>query len=103
MNISLKVYLPKSGDGVDVPVTHSRHGYHHPVDASGDGGEARGLPLLYEVAEAGEAEAGDEDEHQHEAKLPEALSDCVHYGLEAGGVATQLEDSGELEYSEHLN
>ena len=88
MNISLKVYLPKSGDGVDVPVTHSRHGDHDPVDASGDGGEAGGLPLLYEVAEAGETEAGDEDEHQHEAQLPEALPDGVHYGLEAGGVAT---------------
>ena len=95
-------YLPETRDGVDVPVTHSGHGDHHPVDASGDGGEARGLALLYEVAEAGEAEAGDEDETEHEAQLPEALSDGVHYGLEAGGVAAQLEDSSELEYSEHL-
>ena len=95
-------YLPESRDGIDVPVSHSGHGDHHPVDAGGDGGESRGLSLLYEVAEAGEAEAGDEDEHQHEAQLPEALSDGVNYGLEAGGVPAQLEDSGELEYSEHL-
>ena len=102
MNSSVQVYLPETRDGVDVPVTHGGHGDHHPVDASGDGCEAGGLPLLYEVAEAGEAEAGDEDETKHKAQLPETLSDGVHYGLEARGVAAQLEDSSELEYSEHL-
>ena len=92
-----------TSDWEDVPVAYGGHRDHHPVDAGRNGGEARVLVLLYEVAEAGEGEAGNEDEHQHEAKFPEALSDCVHYRLEAGRVTTQLEDSGELKYSEHLN
>ena len=57
--------------GVDVAVAHGGHRDHHPVDAGGDGGEARVFVLLYEVAETGEGEAGDEDEHEHEAQLPE--------------------------------
>ena len=103
LNFSLQQsHLPKPCDGIDVPVANSGHGDHHPVDPGGDGGEARGLALLNEVAEAGEAEAGDEDEHQHEAQLPEALSDGVHYGLEAGRVSAKLKDSSQLEYSENL-
>ena len=63
--------LAQSGAGENVPVAHGGHRDHHPVDAGGDGGEARVFILFYEVAETGEGEAGDEDEHQHEAELPE--------------------------------
>ena len=95
-------YLSQPRDGSNVTVAHRGHGDHHPVDAGGDGGEAWVLALLNEEAEAGEGEAGDEDQHEHEPQLSQGLSDGVNDGLETRGVTTEFEYPRQFEDTEHL-
>ena len=72
-NISLhsydNIYLAQASDRVDITVSNSGHGDHHPVDTSGYRGEARVLVLLDEEAEAGKGEASDQDQHQHQSQF----------------------------------
>ena len=94
--------LAQPSGGGDVTVTHRGHRHHHPVDPSGDGGEAGGGADLNEVGEGGEYQAADGDEEDEQPELLHAVLQGVGDGLQAGGVARQLENSGQLEDLEDL-
>ena len=66
----------------DVPITHSGHGDHHPVEGRGDGGEPGVLLDLDEVGEAGEDEATDADQEDQKAELLVAVLESVGDRLE---------------------
>ena len=62
---------------------NSSHGDDNPVKCSGDVSEAWVILHLNVVGEAGKDEARDDEDHDQEAKLRNALAQGEHYGLQA--------------------
>ena len=93
-------------DREDVAVAHSGHGDDHPVEGGRDVSEPRVVFLpekilfppeaevdthhLNVVGEAGEDEAGDDEDHHEESQLRDTLAECVDNGLEAPGVSANI-------------
>ena len=86
-------YLPQQSLWVDVTVAHRGHGDGGPPEGGGDAGELGGvLVLLGEEDQAGEDHDAHGQEEDEQAQLVVAPPQCEAQGLQARGVAGQLQD-----------
>ena len=95
--------FPASRDGRHVAVTDGGHGDDGPPEGGRNAGEPGGrLVLLGKVAEAGKDEDAHGQEEHEQAQLLVAVLQGEGDRLEAGRVASQLEDSHNTHDPEHL-
>ena len=96
--------LSQARMGTNVPVAHRTHRDNGPPERLGDAAKQRVLlVLLRKVAEAGEDEDAHGEEEHEQAQLLVAVLQREAEGLEAGGVARQLEDTQDPHDAKHLD
>ena len=96
--------LPPPGPWTLVAVPDRRHRDRRPPERARDAREvAARLVLLGEVDEAGEDEDLDGEEHHEQAELLVAALEREAEGLQAGGVARQLEHSEDSKDAQQLD